>query len=121
MPIFFLMRVFTARKGAIVSFSFAITEIGLPVVSRVMRKPAFLCENKCADQLHSNITAHLISAFVFATQIVQFLYFLNPKFQASSRLLWLISPVCVGPGRHPEDRFPYDAADKCLLRSIKIF
>ena len=32
-----------------------------------------------ADQL-----ASLISAFVFATQIVQFLYFLNPKFSASS-------------------------------------
>ena len=26
-------------------------------------------------------------AFVFATQIVQFLFFLNPKFQASSHLL----------------------------------
>ena len=52
-----------------------------------MRKPDFcLCENK------------LISAFVFATRIVQFLFFLNPKFQASSLLLRLYSPVCVGPG-----------------------
>ena len=25
------------------------------------------------------------------------LYYLNPKFQASSHLLWLYSPVCVGP------------------------
>ena len=30
--------------------------------------------------------------------IVQFIYFFNPKFQASSHLLWLYSPVCVGPG-----------------------
>ena len=49
-------------------------------MSRFMRKPAFcICENKDADQL--------ISAFVFAAWIVQSLYFLNPKFQASSHLL----------------------------------
>ena len=55
-----------------------------------MRKPDFcICENK------------LISVFVFATRILQFLYFLNPKFQASSHLLWLYSPVCVGPGQKP--------------------
>ena len=40
---------------------------------------------------------------------MQSLYFLNPKLHASSYLLWLYSPVCVGPGRksrkpvsHPE-------------------
>ena len=55
-------------------------------LSRVVRKPAFcICENKDADQLP--VTAKLISAFVFATQIVQSLYFLNLKFQASSHLL----------------------------------
>ena len=43
--------------------------------------------------------AQLISVFVFATQIVQSIYFLNPKFQASSHLLWLYSPVYAGPGR----------------------
>ena len=50
------------------------------------------------------VTAKLISAFVFATQIVQFLFYLNPKFQASSHRLWLYSPVCVGPGRKPRRR-----------------
>ena len=66
-----------------------------------MRKPAFcICENKDADQLRG-VTAKLISAFVFTTRIVQSLYFLNPKFQASSHLLWLYSPVCVGHGRKP--------------------
>ena len=61
--------------------------------SLIMRKPAFcICENKGADQL---------CAFVFATQIVQSLYFLNPKFQASSHLLWWNSPVCVRPDRKP--------------------
>ena len=43
--------------------------------------------------------AQLISAFVFTSQIVQFLFFLNPKFQASSLFLRLYRPVCVGPGR----------------------
>ena len=63
-----------------------------------MRKPDFcLCENKGADQLRGN--PKLISAFVFATRIVQFLFYLNPKFQASSSFLSLYRPVCVGPGR----------------------
>ena len=67
-------------------------------MSLVMRKPAFcICENKDADQLRG--FAKLISAFVFATWIVQSLRYLKPKFQASSQLLWLYSPVCVGPGR----------------------
>ena len=48
-----------------------------------MGKPTIcIGENKDADQLA--VTAKLISAFVFATRIVQFLFYLNPKFQASS-------------------------------------
>ena len=54
-------------------------------LSLVLRKPAFcICENKDADQLRG--TAKLISAFVFATRIVQSLYYLNPKFHASKHL-----------------------------------
>ena len=52
-------------------------------------------------QRRRSVVRLLISAFAFATQIVQFLYFLNPKFQASSHLLWLNSADCVGPGRKP--------------------
>ena len=47
------------------------------------------------------VNTQLISAFIFPTQIVQFPYFLYSKFQVSSHLLWLYSPVCVGPGRKP--------------------
>ena len=62
-----------------------------------MRKPDFcICETK--TQISCAVTAQLISAFVFATRIVQFLYFLNLKFQVS-HLLWLYSRICVGPGR----------------------
>ena len=57
-----------------------------------MRKQGFCkCKNKGTDQLRRN--------YVFVTRIVQSLY---PKFQDYSHLLWLRSPVCVGPGRKPQ-------------------
>ena len=60
-------------------------------MSRVVRQPTLcICVNKGAGQLRSNF-----EAFVFATQIVQFLFFLNPKFPVSSHVLCLYSSVCV--------------------------
>ena len=75
-------------------------------MSHVMRKLAFCkCENKGA------VTVLLISAFIYTTKIVQSLFFLNPKFQASSHLLWLYSPVCVSDQvGNPKDRFYHDGA-----------
>ena len=47
----------------------------------IMRKPAYLhMQNIGAYQLRINL--QLINAFVFTTQIVQFLFCLNSKFQA---------------------------------------
>ena len=47
-----------------------------------MGKPTIcIGENKDADRLRSNCEAD--HAFVFATRIVQFLYFLNSKFPVS--------------------------------------
>ena len=66
-----------------------------------MRKPAFSIYAKTKTQISFVVTAKLIGAFVFTTRIVESLYFLNKKFQASSHLLWLYSLVCVGPGRKP--------------------
>ena len=74
-----------------------------------MRKPVF-AYTKTKTQISFAVTAKLISAFVFAARILQSLYFLNPKFQASSHLVWLYSLVCVGPGRLPEDRFSHNEA-----------
>ena len=76
-----------------------------------MRKPAFAYA-KTKTQISFAVTAKLISAFVFDRQIVQSLFYLNPKFQASSHPLWLYSPICVGPGRKPRrpvfsERGPY--------------
>ena len=49
-------------------------------------EPCRLAEAKTKAQISIPVTANLISAFVFATWIVQFLYLLNPKFPASSHL-----------------------------------
>ena len=65
-----------------------------------MRKPV-LAYAKTKTQISFAVTAKLISAFVFATRIVQSLNFLNTTFQASSHLLWLYSLVCVRPGQKP--------------------
>ena len=67
-------------------------------LSLVVRKP-FFAYAKTKTQISFAVTAKLISAFVFATRMGQPLFFLNRKFQASSYLLWLYSPICVGPGR----------------------
>ena len=46
--------------------------------------------------------ADQISAFVFATLIVETLFYLNPKFQASNLFLCQYRLVCVGPGWKPK-------------------
>ena len=56
------------------------------------------------------------SAIVFATRILQFLYFLNPNFSVSSHLLCLYSSVCVGHVRKPHFWFSH-AADHILFYS----
>ena len=76
------------------------TVFNLHNLSLVMKKTFFCkCENKDADQLRSYCKAD--QRLCFAIRIVKSLYYLNPKFHASSHLLWLYSPVCVGPGRKP--------------------
>ena len=77
-----------------------------------MGKPT-ICIGENKDALISfAVTAKLISAFVFATRIVQFLFYLNPKFQAStgSFLCLYGRPVCVGPVRKPHCWFSHEAA-----------
>ena len=61
-----------------------------------MRKPVFcICTNKGADQLRSNRTADQSLCLHYIDSTI------NPKFKASSHLLWLYSWVCVEPGRKP--------------------
>ena len=70
---------------------------------RVMKKPdVSLCENKGFCKL--------IIALVLTTRIVQFRFYLYPKFQDSCLLLRMFRPVFVRPGGNPEDRFSRVAA-----------
>ena len=69
-------------------------------------------------QRRRSASAKLISAFVFATRKVQFLFFFNLKFQASSCHLWLYSPVCVGPVRKPHSWFSHETAQ--MLKHEKV-
>ena len=84
-----------------------------------MRKPTIcIGENKDADQLR--VTAKLISAFVFATRIVQSLFYLYPKFQASHIFLCLCSLICVGPVQKPHCWFSHEAAHLSLNLTSKL-
>ena len=70
----------------------------------LMYKIIKMCHEKYAKtkmQISCKVTVQLISAFIFATLLLQSLFFLNPKFQASSHLLWPYSLVCVRPGWKP--------------------
>ena len=49
--------------------------------------PMYPQKNESTPHPPGKITAQLISAFVFATRIVQLLFFVNPKFQASDNLM----------------------------------
>ena len=63
-----------------------------------MRKSAFcICENKDADQLHSNGEADQHLCFRYIDSTIPLLL----KAEISSHLLWLYSSVCVGPDRKP--------------------
>ena len=67
------------------------------------------------------VTVKLISAFVFASRIVQFPFYLNPKFQASSSFLCLYRTVCVGPAREPHCWFSHEAAHIFFFSSQLLF
>ena len=84
-----------------------------------MRKPAFGYA-KTKAQISFAVIATLISAFVFATRIVQSLYFLNTKFKVSSHLMWLYSMVCVGPGWKPR-RPAFSQRGSFVIRDRKYF
>ena len=83
-----------------------------------MRKPAFAYA-KTKTPISCAVTAQLISAFVFAIRIVQPLSYLNIKFQASNRLLWLCSPVCVGPGQKPRRPVFSQRGSNCVSRVMR--
>ena len=70
--------------------------------SRVIRNPNILfytCENKGADQLRCNRAADQRLCFCYIDTVFPLLP--KSEISVSSDLLWLYSPVCVGPGWIP--------------------
>ena len=93
--------------------AFALYQIYVTVMSIYeprCEKTGFFAYAKTNTQISFAVTAKLISAFVFAIRIVQSLYYLNPKFQASNHLRSQYSLVCVGPGRKPRRPFSQNEA-----------
>ena len=67
-------------------------------MGRLMGKPTFcIGENKDADQLRGNREADQRLCFRYTDSTIPLLIKSNTKFQASSHLLCLYSPVCVRP------------------------
>ena len=82
--------------------NFNTTVLRVPVLNEPRHeKNRLFAYAKTKTQISFAVTAKLISAFVFATRIIQSLLFLYTKFQASSHLVKLYSLVYVGPGRKP--------------------
>ena len=73
---------------------------------------------KTKAQISFPVTAKLISALVFAIEIVMFLYFPNPNFPASSHLLCLYSSVCVEPVRSPDVGFLMPRLKFCIQSPV---
>ena len=78
-------------------------------------KTVFFAYAKTRPQISCAVTAQLTSAFVFATRVVRFFFFLNPKFQASSYLLLLHMSDLIG---NPDNRFSRAAAHISLIFQV---
>ena len=62
-------------------------------------------------QISCAVAAQLMNTFVFATKIVQSIFFLNLKFHASSLLMLLCRPVCVGSSWKLKPQRPFSQSE----------
>ena len=77
------------------------------IVYEQCRENLLFAYAKTKTQISFAVTAKLISAFVFATWILQYIFFLNPNFQVSSNCAARIVSDLVG---NSKDRFSHVAA-----------
>ena len=105
---FIFINILDKVKGKPLTISIYINELPHELANNL------LFENKGADQLA--VTTKLISAFVSAKRIVQFVFYLYPKFQASSTFSCLCSSFCVGPVQKPHCWFSHKAAQICRVK-----
>ena len=116
---YFLLKNFKYPIRKCVYLKFKSHFVSLVLNEPCYEKTGFLHMRKTKTQISFAVNVKLISAFVFATQIVQSLYSLNPKFQASRYLLWLHSPVYVGPGWKPRRPvFSQGGSNRILLSLV---
>ena len=89
------------------------------IICAATRENRIFVYAKTKAQISFAETAKLISAFLFATRIVESLFFLNPKFQALSLILDCTDQFVSDVVGNPNDRFSYVAAhfkhDCCQL------
>ena len=71
-----------------------------PTLKNTKQNLLFAYAKKGTDQLHSNCAAD--QCLIFCYKVSAIPIFLNPKFQASSHLLCLYSPVSTDPCRKPQ-------------------
>ena len=83
--------------------------------SRVMRNQNFAYA-KTKAQISCAVTAQLISAFVFATRIVIFLFYLNPKFSSFSCKGRFVSDLF----GNPQDQFSHAHSSGCVTVTWEI-
>ena len=101
-----MILIFILPRSDVTSFIFNASD----ELTCVIIEPPQSAYAKTKTQISFAVTAKLISAFVFATRIVQFLFYLNPKFQDSNYFLCLYRPVCVRPVRKPHCWFSHGPA-----------
>ena len=77
---------FIYSKNSLNFINIAVVTFKFKQYMSFVRKPAFLFA-KTKTQISFAVIAKLFSDFVVATQIVQSLYFLDPKFHASRHFL----------------------------------
>ena len=71
-----------------------------------MRKTDIFAFAKTKEQISFAVIANLISAFVFAIRIVQFLLYITQNFKILAFFCdRKDTQACVGPGQNPKDRF----------------
>ena len=97
------MSGFIPRKDIVIIIKTMIKCIHLSSYLHVAHKLRLINEpHHEKNRIFAKTKAQIIFAVtVFATRIVHFLFFLNPKLRVSSHLLKLHRPVCVRPGRKP--------------------
>ena len=107
------MNVFTLLWTYLISEQQAVwqsTEVKSVAIRAVSWENQRFVYEKTKMQISFAVTAKLISAFVLGIWIVQYLYFLNTKFQTSSHLQWLYKLVSVRPGQNPQRWFSHGTA-----------